>query len=122
VCYVIPPPARTHADVRTAVDLVAMQHGAMQEELEALRSADLTYPEIGQTRGDLPSGYQHICRRVVVGQGQARFNEAAQTVLGWEMHRRAGLSVLASTEVAAVGTVAILRPGVGVLALKAPVR
>lgn len=94
------------------------QHG----ELEALRTADLTYREVGRTRGELPPGYRHLRRQVVVGNGQAGFDRAVQTLTTWEMHRRAGLSVTSSSDVAREGTVAILRLGLGGLAVKAPVR
>lgn len=70
----------------------------------------------------MPSGYHQLTRRLVVGTGQARFEDAARTVLAWEMHRRAGLAVRASDAVAVDGAVAALRLGVGRLGVRAPVR
>lgn len=100
-----------------------MSKGALAGvELETLRSAGLTYAEVGHTRGEMPSGYHQLTRRVVVGTGQACLDEASRIVLGWEMHRRAGLSVRASDEVAGDGAVAVLRLGVGRLGVRAPVR
>src|SRR5690606_5367331 len=40
----------------------------------------------------------------------------------WQMHRRAGLTVRASTDRITSGTVAILRLGIGPLGIDAPVR
>jgi uncharacterized protein (UPF0548 family) len=91
-------------------------------ELEALRNADMTYAEVGATQGGIPSGYHYLLRRVVVGNGVARFEEAARTVLEWQMHRRSGLSVRPSNEVAVEGAVAVLRLGFGPVGLNAPVR
>lgn len=43
-------------------------------------------------------------------------------MLGWDMHRRAGLSVRPSTQTVAKDAVAVLRLGWGVLGVNAPVR
>lgn len=92
-------------------------------EAEQLRNADLTYSEVGFTRGDsMPSGYGDLRRSLELGSGTERFNQAAQVVLGWDMHRRAGLRVRTSNEQAVEGAVAVLRLGVGVLGVDAPVR
>ncbi|MGH3331375.1 MAG: DUF1990 family protein, partial [Nocardioidaceae bacterium] len=91
-------------------------------EATALRQAELTYAEVGSTRGELPRGYHHLRREVTVGRGRTQFDEAAQTVLGWGMHRRAGLRVTPSGESVAEGGVAVLRVGIGVAAVEAPVR
>lgn len=98
------------------------QRNLRDAEVDRLRTSDLTYPEVGGTRGELPLGYQSLHRRVGVGRGRARFEEVARTVSGWEMHRRSGLSVSASDDVVVDGTVAVLRLGRGRLAVSAPVR
>lgn len=91
--------------------------------LEHLLRADMTYPEVGQTRAVLPHAYQHLQRRVSIGGvGRERFEEAANTLLGWDMHRRAGVSVRSSTDRVTDGAVAVLRLGWGVLGVDAPVR
>jgi uncharacterized protein (UPF0548 family) len=90
--------------------------------LEDLLRADLTYAEVGGTRGDLPVGYQHLCRSLVVGVGVECFLDASTTLLGWEMHRRAGVSVRASSDPVIEGAVAVLRLGWGPLGVNAPVR
>ncbi|MCF6386158.1 DUF1990 domain-containing protein [Mycobacterium sp. MBM] len=79
---------------------------------------DLTYPEVGATRGALPSGYQHVRVAAVIGHGRARFDEAADAVLHWGMQRGAGVLVGADTAVAGVGA----EVRVGVWPLRAPCR
>lgn len=90
--------------------------------LKDLARADLTYGEVGGTRGDLPTGYQHLRRSRKVGVGVDCFRDASSTLLEWEMHRRAGVSVRASSESVTEGAVAVLRLGWGPLGVNAPVR
>ena len=91
--------------------------------LEHVLRAAVTYPEVGHTRGDLPPGYEHLQRSVGIGGvGRERFEEAANTLLGWDMHRRAGVSVRSSADRVTEGGVAVLRLGWGVLGVDAPVR
>jgi uncharacterized protein (UPF0548 family) len=53
---------------------------------------DLTYPEIGATRGeDLPPGYRHVRRHVRIGDGGRSFDAAAEALMTWDVHRRSGL-------------------------------
>jgi uncharacterized protein (UPF0548 family) len=91
-------------------------------ELDVLRRAALTYPEVGSTRGQSPRGYHHLQRTVVLGSGRERFEEAASTLLAWEMHRRAGVTVRASSPRVGDGAVAVLRLGWRALGADAPVR
>ncbi len=92
-------------------------------ELEQLRSADLTYHEVGSTRdGIVPSGCSVLRRSRVLGSGAERFDQAVEVVLGWGMHRRAGLRVRASHDRVVEGAVAVIRLGVGILGVDAPVR
>ncbi len=92
-------------------------------EAEQLRNAALTYSEVGSTRRDsAPSGYGELRRSLELGTGTERFEQAAQVVLGWDMHRRAGLNVRTSNEQVVEGAVAVLRLGVGILRVDAPVR
>jgi uncharacterized protein (UPF0548 family) len=91
-------------------------------EDERLRRARLTYAEVGLTRGNPPDGYHHLLRSVVLGAGMDRFRSAAKTLLEWEMHRRAGVSVRPSSDSVGEGVVAVLRLGWGVLGVNAPVR
>ncbi|HWI43987.1 MAG TPA: DUF1990 domain-containing protein [Nocardioides sp.] len=92
-------------------------------EVERLGRVALTYAEVGSTlHSDLPTGYGHLQRSREIGAGTTRFEQAAGTLLRWEMHRRAGIDVRSSTERVVPGAVAVLRLGVGRLAVKAPVR
>lgn len=74
------------------------------------RDDGTTYPEVGGTRRDpMPTGYRHVERSEVVGHGPEAFRRAADGLLGWGMHRGAGLTVDASAPVAAPGVVVVLR-------------
>lgn len=93
------------------------------DEAARLRQAPLTYAEVGQTGGDaLPSGYHHLTRSVLVGRGDLLFEEVARRIMSWRLQREAGLGVRADGERVEPGMVAVLRIGVGVLAVEAPVR
>lgn len=91
-------------------------------DIEDLHQAHLTYAEVGLTLGTMPNGYHHLRRTAVVGGGAGRFEEVAQAVMGWDMHRRAGLSVRPSSESVVENAVAVLRLGRGPLGVNAPVR
>jgi uncharacterized protein (UPF0548 family) len=98
-------------------------HQLSDAALQELFGAGLTYPEVGATQGDaMPSGYHHLERSASVGVGAATFDSVSRLVMSWEMHRRAGLAVSASRTPLVEGTVAVLRLGIGVLAVRAPVR
>ena len=83
---------------------------------------ELTYAEVGRTRGDLPPGFHHLRRRAVLGSGAERFQRAAEELFRWQLHQRARVTVESVDAVATVGTRAVLRLGIGRLALRAPVR
>jgi uncharacterized protein (UPF0548 family) len=60
-------------------------------------SVDLTYPEVGATRGDeLPDGYRHLRRHERIGVGEDAFRAVVDALRGWDMHRGAGMAVRAS--------------------------
>lgn len=101
-----------------------MTGGALTSGEEArLRTADLTYTEVGFTRhGTMPDGYNVLRRSLELGSGTERFDHAAQVLLGWDMHRRVGLRVRASNEQVVEGAVALIRVGVGIVSIEAPVR
>lgn len=80
-------------------------------------TAELSYTEVGATRGALPPGYHHLTRSADVGRGRACFRSAAERVLNWELQRRSGFGVEATGPVSE-GLQAMLRIG----PLKAPVR
>lgn len=78
-------------------------------ELTTLAMLPLTYSEVGATAGALPAGYQHIGASARIGAGRRRFEQAADAVMHYGMQRGSGLAVQASTEVAAVDTVMVVR-------------
>ncbi|MGE9783171.1 DUF1990 family protein [Janibacter sp. G368] len=83
----------------------------------------VTYGPVGCTRtGVVPAGFDELRRSRRVGSGRADFERAADALMTWQMHRRAGLAVTASHEWVETGAVAELRLGVGRLGLRAPVR
>jgi uncharacterized protein (UPF0548 family) len=92
------------------------------QELEVLRSTELTYPEVGRSDESLPAGYHHLRRQVGIGSGVSRFEQAADLLLSWGMHRRAGVEVRPSSTTVTDDAVAILRLGRGIAAVDAPVR
>lgn len=57
---------------------------------------DLTYPDHGATAGRLPAGYQHLERQVRLGTGREVFDRAAAALMSWQVHRAAGLRVIAN--------------------------
>lgn len=88
-------------------------------DLAALEELPLTYSEVGATAsGQPPAGYGHLHVEKQIGTGQQRFEQAADAVMRWGMQRGAGLRVQASSDVAAVDTVVLVRMGL----LPAPCR
>jgi uncharacterized protein (UPF0548 family) len=86
------------------------------------RAPGLTYSEVGGTRAAImPAGYRSLTRTVALGRGEERFERAAKALLGWEMHRGAGLRVRASSPRVVTGAVAVLTLGLGPLRVEAPV-
>lgn len=80
---------------------------------------ELTYPDVGATReGPLPPGWRHVRRRVRLPAGS--FAAAGQAVLGWRLHRAAGIRMDADAPRAAPGVRVVSRLGVGPLRLAAP--
>jgi uncharacterized protein (UPF0548 family) len=95
----------------------------MRSDLERkLTKAELTYVEVGRTAGALPPGYHHLRRSVVIGIGSAVFAAAADSLLSWSVHSRAGLRVAASQPRAQQGVVLVLRIGAGGVRIGAPCR
>ncbi|XVU23048.1 DUF1990 family protein [Actinoplanes sp. CA-054009] len=71
---------------------------------------ELTYREVGATRDEvLPGGYGHVSRDVRIGSGRPAFEAAAEALFTWQMHRRAGLTVVGHPPRAAVGVDVTLR-------------
>jgi uncharacterized protein (UPF0548 family) len=92
-------------------------------EERRLRAAAFTYPGVGSTlTGDPPAGHLVLRRSLAIGSGTERFVRAVDAVLGWEMHRRAGLMVRSSDLRVFPDAVAVVRLGPRWLGVDAPVR
>lgn len=85
-----------------------------------LRSASLTYGEVGGTRDELPTGYRSLrTTRTVVG---STFAGSAEALMSWRLHERSGILVTASSQRVEAGAVVILGLGVGRFRMSAPCR
>ncbi|KAA1248457.1 DUF1990 domain-containing protein [Mycobacterium simiae] len=79
-------------------------------DLDALADLQLTYPEVGATAtAQLPPGYDHLSVSAQIGSGRARFEQAADAVMRWGMQRGAGLGVAASSDVAVVSAIVVVK-------------
>jgi uncharacterized protein (UPF0548 family) len=92
------------------------------EVRDRLADAELTYHEVGATAGDLPAGYHQLSRSATIGHGRQVFSEASDAVRHWQVQRRAGLQVAASSPSVAADAVLILGIGIGPLRILAPCR
>lgn len=79
----------------------------------------LTYTEVGATAGALPPEYHHVVRARAVGRGRDAFEDAAARLMGWDLHRRAGIRVDPTTPTVRPGSRVTLRLGAGPLHLDA---
>ncbi|HSU36302.1 MAG TPA: DUF1990 domain-containing protein [Propionibacteriaceae bacterium] len=94
-----------------------------QDLLQRVGNLALTYPEVGATAAPrMPIGYRHIDRSLTVGSGTAVYERACVGLLSWQMHRRAGIKVIATAPSAVTGTCAILLIGRRPIAITAPCR
>ena len=91
-------------------------------EVARLRSAPLTYAERGQTRADLPDGYETIRVSRRIGAGAGAFERASTALLTWAMHDRSRLRPRTDSARIVEGSVAILHFGWGRLRVRIPVR
>jgi uncharacterized protein (UPF0548 family) len=92
--------------------------------LAALSQVPLTY-QPGGNRDLPPAGYRRASSvRSVPAIGfnnEMAWDQAAMALMTWEVHRRAGVQVTASDDRVTRGGVAILRLGIGPLAVTSPV-
>ncbi|MFI9724091.1 DUF1990 family protein [Streptomyces sp. NPDC052396] len=80
-----------------------------------------SYPEAGATRRDtLPAGYHHLRHSGYLGRGRAVFEAAGEAVLGWDMHRAAGVRIARDTPPAAPGVRVTPTVALGPLRVEAP--
>lgn len=93
------------------------------ERSRALSAAPLSYPDVGgTTEPEPPSGYHYVLRQKQIGRGHGDFERACDDLFAWRMHVRSGLSVAASGPADRLGSVVVLRLGVGPLGVDIPCR
>jgi uncharacterized protein (UPF0548 family) len=86
-------------------------------------SREFSYIEVGATQErQLPLGYHHVTRQVEIGKGLADFDNAADALMRWAMHRRAGLVVAASSEHASAGVTTVMAFGTRLAGMVIPCR
>jgi len=90
--------------------------------LDRWRTAPYTYVEVGATAGPLPAGYRHVRIRADLGSGAGTFDRAADLLLSWEMHRRAGIDLVSTDRTAVPGAVVLQRIRVGPVRVDAACR
>jgi uncharacterized protein (UPF0548 family) len=89
----------------------------------ALAGVPFTYAEVGATRdAELPAGYAHAERSVVVGSGPGTFGRVAAAMFDWRLQRGAGLRVRATGPASGPGTVVVLTAGLPRLGYDIPCR
>jgi uncharacterized protein (UPF0548 family) len=72
---------------------------------------NLSYDDVGATRGRLPDGFHHIDRRIPIGTGRGAYAAAVTGLMNWDMHRRAGLRVESDTRTAEADSTVVLKLG-----------
>lgn len=92
------------------------------DSLVMTAAPEVTYAEVGQTRGELPEGYHHVRRSAVIGTGSRAFADAAEKVMRWQVQKGAGMQVDASSPVAEPGTVVRTTLRLGPVPFVAPCR
>jgi len=81
----------------------------------------LGYPGIGGTEhGVAPVGYDRVLEEARLGTGLGVYRRVADGILGWELQRRAGLTVRADAPRAVPGAHVVSGFGVGPFRLPAP--
>lgn len=71
-------------------------------------------------RRGLTTPFRELTRGLVLGSGQDVFDEAAERLMTWQVHRDAGLGVRPDGPRVLPGVRVVLRLGVGPLAVSAP--
>ena len=103
-----PPPSASSRSLR----LIRLRRPSVAQlrDFVADQSAkELTYHEIGATRGTLPPGYVHDRESADLGPfDEATFGRAAAALLSWQVQARAGLTVYADDQVQVGATFALL--------------
>jgi len=82
------------------------------------------YPDAGALTGPgpLPAGYRQLHHRTLIGHGRDVLAAAGAAVTTWQMHRGAGIRVVADADRAAPGVTVRCAIGVGPLRVAGPCR
>ena len=93
-------------------------------ESTALRGASFTYDAVGTVseaaEAAAPEGFERVSRSQTLGRHD--FAAAANDLLTWRVHDRAGLRVSASEIPLVAGTVTVMRLGIGPASVSIPCR
>lgn len=81
---------------------------------------NVTYPEVGATAGELPTGYRHVRTERVIGHGRETFERACDDLFAGQVQRRAGAEVRLSHRPLREGTRIDMRLRLGPLVFNAP--
>jgi uncharacterized protein (UPF0548 family) len=92
--------------------------GTAERQLARARTEQPTYAG----GFDPPPGFQAHRRTAWLPAGEASFRRAGEAILGWQMHRRAGMRVHAETPRASAGSTVVLGLGLAGVYLVIPCR
>jgi len=85
-------------------------------KLEDLARLRFSYDAVGSTRYDeTPQGYHRLEYRDRIGAGDEVFRRAGEALLGWRMHRAAGVPMTATDTPPTIGTNSLGRLGAGMV-------
>jgi uncharacterized protein (UPF0548 family) len=97
--------------------------GSIERLVTSLRSAELTYSDVGCTlTGGQPVGFRHDRHSVVVGHGSPPFERAIEGLKTWQAHRLPGVRVFPNRAEVRSDTTVVVTLGSPLLALAAPCR
>lgn len=94
----------------------------LQAILDGQAGADVTYPEVGASLGDLPPGYHHARQSVVLGTGDDAFAAGAAALRRWAGHAAAGAELVPDGAPLVEGQDVLLVLGLGPLTSTAACR
>jgi uncharacterized protein (UPF0548 family) len=66
----------------------------LAELLQEQSTEQLTYPDVGATAAELPSGYHTVRASIIVGRGDGDFERAGEGIRAWAPQRAAGFELL----------------------------
>src|SRR5262245_35869347 len=87
---------------------------AVRSFLRAASELGFSYPEVGDSRGRFPAGYQHDFNRVQLGQGEKLFAAACDGLCRWQMFPKPWTQIVPADAPIAEGTmVAVVARAMG---------